>query len=155
MTPLQDGRSDALSRMAGSSKALRRAARSRSARATVPKDSAVRDVDGVDQDPVEALAKAGRADQRPPTSGSRGRGSGQQDRIKAAAVPVLSLIGVLLLIPAVWAVLLLAGAPVWHHERHSARGMAAVMLVCGPIAFAMFGGAAYYGAKLRGNRRDR
>ena len=105
-----------------------------------------------EQDPVEALAAAKIASRRHLSSTGPRNGDKRPDLLRPATVRVLCFIGVLLLIPAAWAVLLLAGAAVWHHERQDAIAMASVMLVCGPIACAMFGGAWHYRAKPRGRR---
>ena len=64
--------------------------------------------------------------------------------LKTMAMLVLSTVGMLLLIPAVWALLLLAGAEVWNHDRTGAHKMALLMLICWPIAFALLCGAVYY-----------
>src|SRR5687768_959396 len=63
------------------------------------------------------------------------------DGLKAIAIPILATVGVLLLVPGVWAILLLSGAQVWSSHRSSARPMALAMLVCWPIALALFGAA--------------
>lgn len=105
-----------------------------------------------EQDPVEALAAAKIASRRRLSSTGPRNGDKRPDPLRSAMVPVLCFVGVLLLIPAVWAVMLLAGAAVWHHERQDAIAMASVMLVCGPIACAMFAGAWHYRAKPCGRR---
>ncbi len=84
---------------------------------------------------------------QPQRPGQR-RGTGGHDRIKAIAVPVLGLVGLLLLIPAMWSLLLLADHEVWHHDRQGARSMATVMLICWPIAAALVGTAGFYGYQL-------
>ena len=57
--------------------------------------------------------------------------------LKATAAPLLGTVGVLLLIPAFWALLLLAGVGVPGSAREDSRGMAAVMLTCWPIAICL------------------
>jgi len=66
------------------------------------------------------------------------------NRLRAVAIPVLLLVGIALLFPAVWAVMLLAGGEVRNHDRPGAIGMARVMLVCWPIALALLGSAVFY-----------
>ena len=62
--------------------------------------------------------------------------------MKGVAVPVLITVGGLLLIPAVWAALLLAGAVT--SEREGAQTMAYAMLACWPIALILFAAAGFY-----------
>ena len=159
MTPSQDGRSDVLRQMAGLEQSAPGSARRPRVRRPVSDDKGDNDAgvgDGVaSEGPAEALAAAQRVHRQRAADGLRRRERKQTDHLKVAAVPILAIVGVLLLIPAVWAVLLLTGTPVWHHQRTGARSMAAVMLICGPIALAMFCGAAYYGTQLRRGRRNR
>lgn len=58
--------------------------------------------------------------------------------IKEIAVPLLFTVGVILLIPAVWGTLVLAGSI--ESKREGAKGMAAAMLVCYPVALCLIGG---------------
>lgn len=57
--------------------------------------------------------------------------------LKATAAPLLVTVGLLLLIPAFWSVLLLAGVGVPGSAREDSRPMAAVMLACWPIAICL------------------
>ena len=57
--------------------------------------------------------------------------------LRATAAPLLVTVGVLLLIPAVWAVLLLMGVGVPGAEREDSRPMATVMLLSWPIAICL------------------
>ncbi|MAE64535.1 MAG: hypothetical protein CMJ18_09725, partial [Phycisphaeraceae bacterium] len=75
--------------------------------------------------------------------------------LKAFAVPVLLTVGLLLLIPAVWGTLLLAGFEVWASGREGAVTMAKAMLVCWPIALVLLGSAAFYAMQLRRERAAR
>ena len=75
--------------------------------------------------------------------------------LKAAAVPVLFTVGALLLVPAVWAVLLLGGANVWHAQRPDAQRMAVVMLACWPIALSLFGAGVFFGLQVRREKKLR
>lgn len=69
---------------------------------------------------------------KPPSSGG----------LKAVASPVLITVGLLMLIPAVWAVLFLSGSIT--SDKHDARVMAFVMLACWPIAIALIGGGVWF-----------
>ena len=98
-------------------------------------------------DATEALARA--AAER---SGQGGAGQGnlragrEASRSSATGVGgiLLLLVGGLLLIPAVWATLLLGGANVWGAARQDANRMATAMLVCWPLAIALVGAGIYY-----------
>jgi len=57
--------------------------------------------------------------------------------LKATAAPLLGTVGVLLLIPALWSVLLLVGVGVPGSAREDSRPMAAIMLACWPIAICL------------------
>ena len=61
----------------------------------------------------------------------------KNSELKAIAAPVLLTVGVLLLIPASWGLLVLAGAPVPMAEREDASSMAKVMLLCWPLALSL------------------
>jgi hypothetical protein len=76
--------------------------------------------------PAKAKAKA--------TAARRSTGG-----LKALAVPILVTLGLLMLLPAVWGTLMLIGVEVPASDRDGATLMAAFMLVCWPIALAMFG----------------
>lgn len=118
------GLSDVLRRMAEGEPARPSAARARSASAEAPPVSEAR--------PVAPRS----APRRPPAAHGN-------DSLKAAAVPVCLTVAALLLVPATWAVLVLAGADVWRSDWPSARSMAAAMLTCLPLAAALAAGALY------------
>lgn len=65
------------------------------------------------------------------------RVGGKHSEFKAVAAPILLTVGVMLLIPAFWAVLVLAGAGVPMSEREDAVTMAKVMLLCWPLAISL------------------
>lgn len=70
--------------------------------------------------------------------GSAGGGAkGGMHGLKATMAPVVGTVGVLLLVPAIWAVLVLGGAEVFAAERNDALSMAKAMLVCWPIAICL------------------
>jgi len=58
------------------------------------------------------------------------------------------VIGMLLLIPAIWAVLVLAGVDVLNASAAGADRMALLMLICWPIALALIGGSFHFGKQL-------
>lgn len=62
--------------------------------------------------------------------------------MKEVAVPLLFTVGIILLIPAVWGTLVLAGSI--ESKRESAKGMAAAMLVCYPVALCLIGGGVLF-----------
>lgn len=61
----------------------------------------------------------------------------KNSELKAIAAPILMTVGVMLLIPAFWAVLVLTGAGVPMSDREDASSMAKVMLLCWPVALAL------------------
>jgi hypothetical protein len=67
--------------------------------------------------------------------------NGHDHGLKAMAIPIFTTVGGLLLVPAVWAVLVLAHVPVWASESDSATLMALVMLACWPISGILLLGA--------------
>jgi hypothetical protein len=67
--------------------------------------------------------------------------------VKAMGIPVLLTVGLLLLIPGFWSLLLLAGAI--KNNREDARTMAFVMLMCWPIAAVLFTAAGYFYQQFR------
>lgn len=67
--------------------------------------------------------------------------------LKAAAVPVLITVGLLLLIPGVWSLLILTGT--WESPREDAKTMAVAMLATWPIALSMFAGAGFFWWQIR------
>lgn len=82
------------------------------------------------------------------------------DQIKAVAVVLLLGVAGLLLIPAVWAALLLMGIKVWGSARPDAAKMAMGMLACWPIAAGLVSGAVLFYLQLcrsarSGSSRDR
>ncbi len=58
------------------------------------------------------------------------------------------VIGMLLLIPAIWAVLVLVGVDVFNANAAGAKQMALLMLVCWPIGGALIGGAVHFNKQL-------
>ena len=68
---------------------------------------------------------------------TRPRSSKANQGLKATAAPLLGTVGVLLLIPGVWAVLTLSGMNVAGSAREDAQAMAWAMLVCWPIAICL------------------
>jgi|GEM_PF-5645780 len=59
----------------------------------------------------------------------------KDNSLKATAVPILITVGCLLLVPAIWAVMILGGSETaWGAERENASSMAKIMLVCWPLA---------------------
>lgn len=69
--------------------------------------------------------------------------------IKAVAAPVLITVGCLLLVPALWGAMILAGADVPMAERGGAKMMALVMQAAWPIALFLFFGAGMFIAEIR------
>ncbi len=65
------------------------------------------------------------------------RRNAKSNDLKAVAAPLLATVGVLLLIPAMWALLLLMGVGVPGSARDDSRPMAAVMLISWPIAICL------------------
>lgn len=84
---------------------------------------------------------------------NRGQTRHHHRRFKATAVPLIATVGLLLLLPAIWGTMLLAGVEVWLSERRGATTMARTMLVCWPIAIALFGSAIFYAVQLFQQRR--
>ena len=76
------------------------------------------------------------------------------DQIKAVAVVLLLSVAGLLLIPAVWATLLLVGIRVWGSARPDAAKMAMGMLACWPIAVGLVSGAVLFYVQLRRSARS-
>ncbi len=77
-----------------------------------------------------------------------------QDGLKAVAVPILATVGLLLLFPAIWATLLLAGVEVWQSEREDARTMAVAMLACYPVALVMFAGSGLFFVQVQNAKKQ-
>jgi len=67
----------------------------------------------------------------------------QQSSLKATAVPLLATVGALLLWPAMWSLMHLAGHQTEAGTRASADGMAKAMLIAWPIAFMLLGSALF------------
>jgi len=65
--------------------------------------------------------------------------------VKAVAIPLLATVGVMLLFPAIWAVLILRGHETLASDKPDAETMAMVMLVCWPIALILIAAAATFG----------
>ncbi len=72
---------------------------------------------------------------------------------KAVAAPILMTVGVMLLIPAFWAVLVLTGAGVPMADREDAKSMAKVMLVCWPLSVTLIIPAALIFAQIAADRK--
>jgi len=60
--------------------------------------------------------------------------------LQAVFAPVLITFGLLTLIPAIWAVLVLMGMKVPMHDGQGASGMAKLMLVCWPVSLGLLAG---------------
>jgi hypothetical protein len=76
--------------------------------------------------------------------------------VKAVAIPVLITVGLLLLIPGIWSVLLLAGVEVWNSRAPGAQRMAVVMLIASwPMSICLLGGAALFFHQLRSEQKKR
>jgi hypothetical protein len=104
--------------------------------------------------PPEATSAA-RAAARPGAASRTYRPSGPPSPgLKAVAVPVLLTVGVLLLIPGVWAILLLCGADVWKSDDSSAKSVALIMLLCWPIAACLLAAAAVYLYQIQRAQRE-
>jgi len=65
---------------------------------------------------------------------------------------LLATIGLLLLIPATWAVLLLVGVDVPRSHRADSRDMAVAMLACWPISLALLASAVLFFSQVRRKR---
>lgn len=61
----------------------------------------------------------------------------KDNSVKALSIPVLITVGLLLLMPAVWGTLVLAGFEAPRHDDPQAKPMAAFMLVCWPLALSL------------------
>ncbi len=104
-------------------------------------------------DATEALARAAaeRSGQGGEGPGSRRAGTHTpQTSARGVGGIALLLVGGLLLVPAVWATLLLGGANVWGAARQDANRMATAMLVCWPLAMALVGAGIYYSRRRTG-----
>ena len=77
---------------------------------------------------------------RPP---GRRRKKGLQD-IKPVAAPILGTVGAMLMVPAIWAVMILQEYEIWASDRSDAVLMAKVMLICWPIALILLASAAVF-----------
>jgi len=87
---------------------------------------------------------------RPSASRSRSRKKAN-DGLKQVAAPVLITTGLLLLIPAVWAVLQLSGAIT--SERPDANTMAMAMLIAWPMALILIAAGAWFIVQVLQNRK--
>ena len=57
--------------------------------------------------------------------------------MKATMVPILMTVGILVVLPAVWGTMILAGVDTFMSDRPSADTMAKFMLICWPIAITL------------------
>jgi hypothetical protein len=55
--------------------------------------------------------------------------------------------GTVMLIPGLWAIAIFMGLEVPRHDWPNVKSMAALMLICLPLALAMYGGAIYFHRK--------
>jgi multisubunit Na+/H+ antiporter MnhG subunit len=89
------------------------------------------------------------------TSRTRSRAGGRRPvrkplkrtRLADFLIKASIVVGMLLLVPALWAVAILFGLPVPMAEDGGATAVALFMLLCWPVALILIGGAVYY-AKL-------
>jgi hypothetical protein len=77
-------------------------------------------------------------------AGTRSRSNRAPTQLARQGVKVCMVIGMLLLIPALWAVAILLDLPVPMSGRKSATAMALLMLLCWPIAGALIWGAFHF-----------
>ena len=70
--------------------------------------------------------------------------SAKPQGFRAVAAPVLATVGGLLLIPAVWATLLLGGVEVPGSRRSDAASMAMFMLMCWPVAICLIAASVHF-----------
>jgi hypothetical protein len=80
-------------------------------------------------------------------------GSRRSSDFKAIAAPILMTVGLMLLLPAFWAVLVLTGAGVPMSDRDDASTMAKVMLLCWPLALSLIIPAILIFARLAADRK--
>lgn len=85
----------------------------------------------------------------PPHAGKK-----KSSEFKAIAAPILMTVGAMLLIPAFWAVLVLAGASVPMADREDAPTMAKVMLLCWPLALSLIVPATFIFLQLAAERKN-
>lgn len=85
---------------------------------------------------------------------SRRPAASNTHQLKATAAPVLVTVGILMLIPAVWAVAILLGIPVWHSQRDGAGQMAIAMMVCWPIALALIAGGIWFFIQVTAEKKN-
>lgn len=107
------------------------------------------DVDGSTQDLSEltAFAAPDDADSPRPRAAPRPK-LRRPTKLHHTGVKLCLIIGMLLLIPGLWAVGILLGLNVPMAYRTSARSMAYFMLVCWPVAAALIGGSIHYARHL-------
>jgi hypothetical protein len=83
-----------------------------------------------------------------------GSAAGQKHHeFRAIAAPVLMTVGVMLLIPAIWAIMVLTGARVPMSDRPDAPTMAKVMLICWPLALTLIIPAVLLFAQISASRK--
>jgi hypothetical protein len=73
--------------------------------------------------------------------------------LKVLAPPLIALVGLMLLVPASWSVLLLLGVPVPGADRVDAPRMALAMLACWPLAVCLLASAGWFFVQERRHRQ--
>ncbi len=107
-----------------------------------------------------ATASAGGSAQRPmarvqmPVGAPRARitPKPQGDGLKAFAAPIVLVVGVLLLVPGIWSLLVLTGA--MQSEQEGATGMAMMMLVSWPVSFCLLVAGAVMFVQVRAGKKS-
>ncbi len=120
--------------------------------AVVEAGAAVAEVESsasVHTDNAEALAARSAATRRSSRARAGRASTSATNDLKKVAVPMLITVGVLLMIPGLWALLVLGGVEIFGSTKQGARGMAMVMLLCWPIALLLIFGAFYFIVELR------
>ena len=98
---------------------------------------------------AEALAARSAAVRRSSRARAGRASTSATNDLKKVAVPMLITVGLLLMIPGLWALLVLGGVEIFGSAKQGARGMAMVMLLCWPIALLLIFGAFYFIVELR------
>ena len=94
------------------------------------------DVDDAHEEATHWSETAG-APARLPGQRHRPAPAGVGSNLKAVVAPILITVGLLVLAPAVWGLLVLMGVEVFASGRDSANTMAKVMLICWPMGTAL------------------